>query len=210
MNWSGVIYYFLSITGLSGLCYFVVKKFIDSSVEVGLIKYKSELDKDLQSHKLQLDKIYYEHQIKFSQLHTDRLDSIKKIHTKLYELEISLKDIIYNGEDEKVEERHKRVGVRLLELRDLLEINRLYFNEDLCQKIESVIMTGHEINFSVIFNKNDDRIVLKRLNRGEKLSEEEINEPIEKWLKLKDEVQIKIKDIRLDMTKEFRTLIGVS
>jgi hypothetical protein len=209
MNWTGLFYYFLSITGLSGLCYFVIKKIIDSSVEVGLIKYKSELDKDLQSHKLQLDKMYVEHQIKFNQLHTGRLDSIKKIHNQLYEIESSLYNITTFFEEGKVNIQTDELTNDIHKLRDLIEINRIYFDEDLCIKIELVIEMILENKFQLLISNNEQRLILKRLTEGE-IIENEISDSIGKWIKLNKGIREKIRGIRLEMTKEFRTLIGVS
>lgn len=89
--------YFISISGISTAAYFILKTLITKSFDFALEKYKSDINKELESHKqkLQLDIEKFkgelniasiEHNITFSKLQEERANVIKTTYLKLVEL----------------------------------------------------------------------------------------------------------------------------
>lgn len=224
MDWNITITFFISASAISGIIIFIGKRIVDKSLDIALEKYKSTLAEELETHK-----------IKFGQLHQDRLNVIKLFHYKLYDLQKALYLLTgYMKEYKNFDNREGRVKAELDSLKELLEINQIYFDINICKKIEEIVSEGHRILDEM---KNVNKIEEKNLKKEEEIQMEfdriakspsfnnmtsdEIFDSIDKlfeddsaapyiyWIKLKNEVQMKIKEARDEMTKEFRKLIGV-
>lgn len=224
MNWNDIGTFLISSALITGAIVYIGKRIVDKSLDIALEKYKSTLALELETHK-----------IKFGKLHQDRLDVIKLFHTKLYDLQKALYSLTaFMREDEKDNRREVKVNNELNSLSELLELNQIYFNENICKRIEEIVSEGHRILAEMINISNAEKEILKKeeeIDRELKLipnsptfntmSMDEALAPLNKllgedsaapfifWIKLKDDVEIKIREARSEMTNEFRKLIGV-
>ncbi|PES17528.1 hypothetical protein CN501_08285 [Bacillus cereus] len=109
--------------------------------------YKSILNQQTEHYKAELQRINNKHQITFSKLHADRAEIIKGLYKVLVKLERSSLDlldpqgIVNNTIDEStmrglVVKTAQHTNV----LYDEYKINRIYFSEDICKLIESIIV----------------------------------------------------------------------
>ncbi|PFV45510.1 hypothetical protein [Bacillus thuringiensis] len=113
--------------------------------------YKSILNQQTEHYKAELQRINNKHQITFSKLHADRAEIIKDLYKIIVKLERSSLDllspqgIVNNTIDETIDESIMREFVikaaqHTNVLYDEYKINQIYFSEDICKLIESIIV----------------------------------------------------------------------
>jgi uncharacterized membrane-anchored protein YhcB (DUF1043 family) len=212
MNWTDIIKFLISISGLSTIIIYIVKKLVDKSLDAGIEKYKGNLNLELESHKAELAKVNTEHQFKYSKLYEQRADKIRELYTMLYELEQKLKFLtsLFQGSEWSTDkERDEAVRNQVLSLEEALELNRIYFNDGLCSKIQSIIEQSRAIQNQIfgaklIQKRHDDLIAT---NRGQAIVDP--HEPVNKWRDAGFLVEIEINSARLELANEFRSMIGV-
>ncbi|MEI8224457.1 MAG: hypothetical protein WCG82_00850 [Bacteroidota bacterium] len=225
MNWNNILTFFISASAITGAFVYIGKRIVDKSLDIALEKYKSTLALELETHKKQLDKVLVEHQIKFGKLHQDRLDVIKLIHNKLYDLEKALRHLTTISQKEERDLERENYAINELEnLKDLLEINQIYFNEEVCNRIEDTVNEGERFLSEMISIKNRETRIKEKFEKYNKefanssaqskpIFNDWIGEdtviPFNDWVCLELEVRMKIKKARFEMTNEFRKLIGV-
>lgn len=224
MDYNQVIKFFLSASIITGGLVYLSKLVIDKFVESRIEKYKNFLHKDFESFKHSLsseaEKFRYdlnttsvEHQIKYTKLYEERGQVIKRTYSLLLDLENSLSSLTTIGQgpewtDES--ERDRKAKDSNLALKDNLEQNRIFFSEDLCNKIDSIIKDSHEITDEMFLAKKNERRTENHIKRGITLTEKQLIGPLDKWHELDEKVQKEIKSARLNLAQEFRVLIGVS
>jgi hypothetical protein len=211
MNWNSIFTFFISASAITGAIVYIGKRIVDKSLDLALEKYKNTLARDLETHKKELDKVLFEHQIMFGKLHQDRLDSIKLINTQLYKFKETFTIITQKGEAEEWlrKDRNKYIETELKELQDLIEINQIYFSDEIRVRFFEILKEGWQIQADLVSIEIDDlKILIKQLDHIE-LSEEEKVAPINKLLGMINDIRSKIEDVRDKIMKEFRKLIGV-
>ena len=212
MNWNEIIKFLISASGVSAIIIYIGKKLVDKSLDASIEKYKTQLSKELELYKSDLSRVNTEHQIKYNRLHEQRGEKVKELYQLIYELEKKLKHLTspFQGPEWPTEtERSESVKTHLFELEDTLELNRIYFNDDLSKKIESIIKESRNI-LSMIFKAkliqkhNDD---LNTRNNHHLVDNP--HEPLDTWVEAESFVQNEIKQARMDLINEFHVIIGV-
>lgn len=214
MDWNNILTFFISAGAITGAIVYIGKRVVDKSLELAVEKYKSTLVLELETHK-----------IKFEKLHQDRLDVIKLFNTKLYDLEKALRHLTTIVQtDGRDFVREIDTEIVLSNLYDALQINKIYFNEKVCNRIEEIISDGKRFLAEMIVIKNKETRIQEKFEKYNKefantstQSKPTFNDwigedtviPFNDWVFLELEVQTKIKEARDEMTNEFRKLIGV-
>ena len=95
-------------------------------------------------------------------------------------------------------------------LRSEFETNRIFFSVHLCDKMELIISDCRKIINGMRMAKIGEKRNEKFTRRGIELSNADLMRPTETWIELDRKVQNELKEARLNLAQEFRTLIGVS
>lgn len=211
MNWNNIVTFFISAGAITGAIIYIGKRIVDKSLDLALEKYKSNLERELETHKNQLDKVLYEHQIKFGKLHQDRLEVIKQFNTKLIDIQNALEDLTAFFQESNFItdiEKEKNSLNELDHLNVLLEINQIYFNDNVCKRIRYIVDDGRRFVRKMSDIKKKEKESREKYENDE-TSNGELGVLWDNWLEFEREVQVKIKEARDEMTNEFRKLIGV-
>jgi hypothetical protein len=176
-------------------------------VVLGKIILTKGSDLLIENHKAQIEITKVEHQIKFTKLHEHRAEIIKSIYQDFYDFEIILKRLstLYQGpkwtdNDEKV----MKALNKFEHIRDFLEYNRIYFSQDLCNKLKTTLTECNEITMLML--KAKGRAETESIVKHYKFSEGEGSKDL--WTKANDKTD-EIRILRLELASEFRELIGV-
>jgi len=212
MDWNSIITFFVSAGAITVAIVYIGKRIVDKSLDIAVEKYKGALALELETHKKQLDKILIEHQIKFGKLHQDRLDVIKLFNTKLIDIQIALEEFIsfWQGPEHLYDtKKEEKARMELDKLTVLLEINQIYFNQNLCNKLKDIATKGNKFVRKMVLLKREGLTYKEILEKDRMTPIAEDQTHTEKWLALEIEVNEKITEARAEMTNEFRKLIGV-
>jgi len=183
----------------------LAKVTISKAIDAGTEAYKHRLDKDLEVHKKNLDLMKIQFQIQYSSLNEKRGKVIAKLYSLLYDLEQDLlyyTDIFQGPEWITETERDKKAATTLAKTKELFEKNRIYFDEELCDKIDQIIKD----EFEVINQMRKARITAKTMSKG-KMNEKD--NPGMIWYEQNKKVQGKISKSRKQLADEFRVLFGI-
>lgn len=139
MDWNNFIQN-IGVFGVgSGILAYLIKQLFAISINRDLEKFKSDLQV-----------LTIEHQIKYSRLHTERAEILKNIYQKIVELQSTVNQIIYirktfpRTEDrvqqlQNLADEFKLLTERIKEFSAYFELNKLFFNEVLCQLINNLL-----------------------------------------------------------------------
>lgn len=212
MNWEPIIQFFLSISVLGAVFTYLLKVGIERFADSRVLKYQNELGKETELFKHELSRMTIEHQIKYSKLYEERGDVIKKMNSLLLELEAALSELttIFQGPDWiEVSEKDENAKKCIYIVRNELEINRIFFSEELCEKIESILLESHKIAVDMWKVKREEQANIRKINRGVDVPYDPQNDPSVKWEQLDEKVKNSFRVTRIKLANEFRQLIGV-
>jgi hypothetical protein len=211
-----------TVTIVAGIVY-IAKAIFNKSLDAFVDTRKHSLDKEMENHrnkllreteefKTDLSKLLIQHQIKFSKLYEERALVIKSIFTSTYDLQQKLQQLTTVGQGPewatdttRVNEAKKEYN----ELREFFEKNRIFFEESICQKIDSTIQLSQEIIVGMIHAKNRQKSLDDQLNRGIQISGEKFDYPMKKWDEMSERASVQFNQTRLELAKEFRQLMGI-
>ena len=174
---------------------------------LGKIIINKSSDLILENHKNRLDILKTEHQIKFSQLHSERGQVIKRLYQNLFEIEKLLNHMttLFQGTDWKYDrEREMAAFEKIKETSDLIELNRIYFPEELCVKF---IDTLNKFNNVIsLMNEAKTKGKIENLLQGTQTIEGENS--LEIWKKANESVEKDVKELKLKLAEDFRKIIS--
>ena len=162
----------------------------------------------IENHKNQLEISKTEHQVKFSKLHTERGEIIKLIYQDLYELEQKFEHMttLFQGPEWSTnKERDDNAIAKYRETCNRLENNRIYFTEELCNQISSALEDYSNIIRQIVKAKHK----AKYETDGTGYRYPEGQRSLDLWMDAEKKVKNEIRQLRLDLAKTFRELIGV-
>ena len=208
-----ILTFIFSATGISVIIIYLSKRFIDKSLDIGVENYKNTLARNLESYKAELDrkteefraelkKLELEHNIKYSKLHEERATVIKKIYSLLIELQEKLSDLttLFQGPDWVNDiKREADAKLSLDFLKKFFLINRIYFNTELCEKIDEII----NLSWSIIIDMS-----VTKMNAQDSVTGSERVKASDEWHKIDERVSKEINSARLVLENEFRKLMG--
>lgn len=192
----------------------ILKFSIGGLTITGIIVYLGKLiltkssDFLIENHKNQLEISKAEHQVKFSKLHNERGEIIKLIYQDLYELEQKFEHMttLFQGPEWKTDKKRDDDAIaKYHETYNRLENNRIYFKEDLCEQISLALEDYKKVIQQMLEAKHKAKFE----SDGTGYRYPEGKGSLDLWMDAEKKVQNEIKELRLDLAKTFRELIGV-
>lgn len=202
MNWQDIIKFLISVSGLSAIAIYIGKQLVNKTLDAGIEKYRMGLNKELEIFKSELSRTNVEHGIRFSKLHEQRAEKIKLLYTLAYDLERKLKsftDIMQGPEWSVDTDKSTEVKKCLVAIEEALELNRIYFSDELSKQIETIIHKSTQGLAMMNRARLIDRGILGKKNEN----------PKDTWLAADVYVQNEIYQTRLELVKEFQQIVGV-
>lgn len=207
-----IVKFLISSSAIIAAVSYLAKVILDKIAEAKIEKYKSDLSLESLNFKNSLDKLSTEHQIKYSKLYEERGQVIKSVYTLLYNLEISLRQLttpLQGGDWVNISDKDRDVNTSINQLDEKLELNRIFFSEPLCEKIQSIIDDARIINNRMYSAKKKAQHNNSPSKQALGNTLKDLLEPTETWSEMDLKVQNDIKKARLDLAQDFRNLIGV-
>jgi hypothetical protein len=125
---------------------FVLRKFFEHALSRDVERFKANLQSELEHSKLRLENElqtkYYEFQIKFSSYHQKRAEIIGELYGMLNETEWVVVELVHpmqSGGGRPISERVYQADSKCVELSRFFSKNRIYLDDDVCQKIETIV-----------------------------------------------------------------------
>lgn len=207
-----IVKFFLSVSTIGVIVGYLAKVIVDKILDARIEKYKSGLNNESEKFKSELNRINIEHQIKYSRLHEERAQKIKVLHDILYEAEIKLRHLTSTNQGSEWledDDRAKSVKEKITELTEALELNRIYFPDELCEKIENMIGEFWSIVRKMDKAKRQEKQnqYLNKSGRSNLINDP--NQYLDTWTESEKYVLNEMKGARLILVNEFRQLIGV-
>ena len=183
---------------------FIAKSIFNNWLDKNMEQYKLKIQSDNELFKSELHAKATEHQVKYSKLHEDRVIAIKELYKRLVNMESSLAILVsrveYHGEDGKPE-KARRFAENFNLAFDYYRVNKIYFSEDTCTIIDSLIEGLRDIW--------DDFVIYDLQNGLSKILEESM-EQRKIWKQCSEKMINEVPVIKKDLENEFRELLGVS
>lgn len=206
------IYYFLTVGGISTLAYFIFKTAISKSFDFAIEKYKSGLNKDLESHRqkllLETEKfkgdlniITIEHNIAFSKLQEERAIVIKETYIKLIDLQNKLFNLttMLQGPDWHNDvARDDAAKKSLNDFREYVSVNRIFLTKGVCTNIIKIINQSWDVIVDMSLTKEEAKL---KYNVGG-------STPVQQWRELNKKVTNDIEQAAIELEDNFRKLLG--
>ena len=167
------------------------------------IELKAKFDGEMQRLKSELELKSIEHQVRFSRLHEKRADCIAKLYSllveSLWEAESFLTLVEWNGEPSK-KEKHITAMNQLVKTFRYFDKHRIYFNDDMCQSMESMLRETRRLMIEFgIWVQYDPAT----------LTERSAKEKHETWVKNYETFKNEIPKEMRKLENEFRTILGI-
>jgi hypothetical protein len=146
----------------------------------------------------QAKKLEHEHHIIFSNLHVERAKIINELYALIVETENKIKsfNLLSNLISKKIDEGEKEeVSNAIIKLSNFFERNRIYFSENVCDKVLNIINLSADVYLDIRISSS-----VEFQNNDQSKSYSEVNK------KIKSE----IKNLRTIIEIDFRKLLGVT
>ncbi|MFD0963225.1 hypothetical protein [Pseudofulvibacter geojedonensis] len=198
-----------SIGGLTitGIVVFLGKLILTKSSDIIIENHKNQLEISKANHQNQLEIFKTEHQIKFSKLHAERGEIVKEIYKAFYELEIKLESMttLFQGPEWTTDKTRDEDAIsKYRETLQLLENNRIFFSEELCTQLTSALEDYKAIINQMLQAKNHARF--ESDGSGYRFPDGEGS--IDLWRDAEKKTKNEIRELRLELARVFRDLIG--
>jgi|TARA_B110000908_G_scaffold150618_1_gene184735 hypothetical protein len=198
-----------SIGGLTvtGIIVYLGKLVLTKSSDILIENHKNKLEISKAEHQNQLEIFKTEHQIKFSKLHAERGEIIKKIYTDFYALETKLETMttLFQGPKWRTDKTRDEDAIsKYRETCELLENNRIFFSEGLCDQISSALEDYKVIINQMLQAKNH----AKYETDGTGYRFPDGQGSIDLWKDAEQKTKNEIRTLRLELAMVFRELIG--
>ena len=193
--WSYILFIFLSGT----TCYFAVY-LREKGKNLATKKDIGEITSEIEKVKLKYSKESHKFQVAYSGLLKKRAEVIEE----LYHLIVDTKEMFgrfvdfakWEGDLSKDDSR-KKGGDLLYEFLEKYKKSRIYFHEEVCDKLQSFADSIYKITINYSF-------ALTAVNEGE-----QVKDFTTQWVKANKDYNEKIPEVRKIIEEEFRKLLGV-
>ncbi len=152
-----------------------------------------EITRKVQEVKTEFIKMSNEHQIRFSKLHEKRAEVISELYSRLYDYYWAVCAFLRNFHNTKPDEKDfKELDDKSYKFSDYFHKHRIYFNKDLCSKIDEIIPTLYSAYVPLERRDSNDN----HLN--------------EDWNECAEIVQKEYPKIKESLESDFRKILGVT
>jgi hypothetical protein len=124
---------------------FVLRKFFEQALSRDIERFKATLHIELEQSKLRLQNElqteYFKFQTKFSSYHQKQSEIIGELYGRLNEAEWVVEELVKrpSGGGRPITERISEADSKCVELSRFFSKNRIYLEDDVCQKIDIII-----------------------------------------------------------------------
>jgi hypothetical protein len=199
------------------------KIFIEKSADAAIERYKSNLQQEIELYKHKLNKeteklkfdlnlISLEHQIRYNSLYIERGKIIQDIYSRILKIERELLRLttIWQGPEWINTDNDLNVKASITSFEEDFEEKRLFFNQAMCDSIESLIGKMKKVNQEMYEAKIESKSHRKYEESKDIIfTTKELLKPRNTWFNLENEVKQDIKKVRRDLERDFAKLIGV-
>ncbi|MFA4820538.1 MAG: hypothetical protein WC613_06300 [Candidatus Aenigmatarchaeota archaeon] len=152
-----------------------------------------DITRKVEEVKAEFIKVSYEHQIRFSKLHDNRAEVIAELYSRLYDYYWAVCAFLRDFHKTKPDEKEfKKLDDKSYEFSDYFHKHRIYFDEDLCSKIDELIPTLYSAYVPLESRDSND----KHLNQD--------------WDKCAEIVRKQYPKIKESLESDFRKILGVT
>lgn len=195
MDWESIIQFFGGAAALSGLFAYLGKKSIESY-----------LAGKLESHKKNLERIAAEHSIRFQHLHSERATVVKELYEKVVSLDESLYSTLRRFQavgEASLEEKVSLLGRNFNELRIYFLPKRIFFEESLCELIDTILESAKGIFYDIT------TYAVNTEDLSYKYDRELFEERHQFWEKARGIHENEISELKKNLEDEFRSILGI-
>lgn len=183
-----ILTFSIGTISVSACVVFIAKAIFNKWMDVGLEKYKSKLNLELEEFKIEKQKISDEHKLKFTKLHEERADVIKELYSKLLDVEdyISL-----NIKAIEKKENNKELELKLYnsvsQYMEYSNKNRIFFDKDIVHSLKELdaIIT---IILNLLLDENGKNLSDEMIDVMKRMSKEAIPE-------FKEKLEVRFREI---------------
>ena len=186
--WYAIIIALFCLIG-AGLGAYIRKKGDNLAIKQDIGK----ITRKIQEVETEFLRISNEHQIRFSKLHEKRAEVISELYSRLYDYHWAVCAFLrdFHG-TEPSEQDSKKIDDKSYKFSDYFHKHRIFFNEDLCSKIDKII----PILYSAY-------VPIERRDSKDNHLEED-------WSKCAEIVQRQYPKIKESLESDFRKILGVT
>lgn len=195
MNWQEIIEFLGGASLFSLTIGFLGKKSIEAFLQGRVESYKNNLER-----------IASENTIKFQNLHSERAETIKVLYEKLAILD----DTLYSAlrpfqlvSETTLEDKVKSLSVQFNELREYFLPKRIFFENNLCELIDTILETAKGVFFDITTHPVDIKDTSYKYDR------ELLKERHQFWEKSREIHKSEITSLKTQLENEFRKLLGI-
>jgi hypothetical protein len=196
MNWESIIEFFGGAAALTGLFAYL-----------GKITIESYLAGKLESHKKNLERIAAEHAIRFQHLHSERAMVVKELYEKLVKIDESLYSTLRRFqavEEGTLETKVNTLGNNFNELRNYYLPKRIFFEESLCETIETILESAKGIFYDIT------TYAVSTDDLSYKYDRELLEERHQFWEKARGIHENEVSELKKILENEFRNILGIN
>lgn len=175
---------------------------MNTIVTAQIEKYKSELNKELEEVRTDLKIMENEYTITFTKLHEEQAQAIKELYIKSLELNSAIFDLTQPAQGpewSKNMELNDRVYTALRIFNTSFNLNKIYLNEKICNKIKIFIDKCYDIESKMYYAK----IMEESTSVKTRLESKSI------WINQYKTYNTELSEITEELINEFRNLLGV-
>lgn len=198
-----ILTFLIGMSGITTALIFIAKFTIKWIGDAGLEKYKNELIQESIKYKSELDKDLETFKIKYTRLHLEQVEIIKLLYSKLIKAEKLLENLVRPikiNPERTDEELSKEVVEKVNDFIDYYDENEVIFNEETCKTIDQI-----KSNYIKVWNTYARNQIYNKNASGEL------------WIKLADEMRKmyetilegEIQNLKKELKTDFRKKLGI-
>ena len=195
MQWQEIIEFVGGATVFGAVIAYLGKTGIDAFISGRVETYKAELQRATA-----------EHSVRFQRLHSERAEVIKEFYARFSKLDDTLFSTLCSFQlvgEPSLKEKVSKLNDEFNELRNYFLPRRIYFNEPLCEVIDSILEIARGIFFDITTYEVDPTHEEYKFNR------EVLQERHEFWEKARATHKDKFAAVKTTLEGEFRAILGI-
>ena len=148
-----------------------------------------------------------EHSIRFQSLHGERASVIKEFYKHLINLDESLHSSLRGfrlQNEPSIESEVDKLAVNYNLLREYYLPNRIYFDKEVCEKIETIIEIARGIFFKITTLPVDPQIVKENYDKDVLLERHKF------WEEAREIHKNEITQLKANLEENFRAILGIN
>lgn len=179
-----------------GALVYIAKRVVDGFLQTGVARFRANLEKT-----------FKERLIKFEHLHHERATVVCKLYQCITELDIALSSTLHPfrwAGDISLSDKVKNLVKLHNKFNDFYQSNKIFFSADTCAKLDNLVSASRDVCVDIQTFPIDPR------DDEYKHNKEALKERRDCWEKARNLHKNEMREIRKEIEKEFRDLLGVA